>query len=486
MISTSGAPSGVLVALYNTRALTTLSYVAQFSLPPDMIYPRERALLGRLLHFPGNAMASSDVFSLRRWGSYDINSLLAMSLAILMRAALVTLSTWPSMLEHLKSNDVEHLNIVKGVVKSRFKPKHWDTASIAELLRDASLGFPDSIRFRAAGQLALSAFRRERSTSKRFPKGIQTVFYNIFLDTLFFDSIPKLITKRLRVLDPGVPLPPSVDFVALRGAIRAYPHHVILTIVRSWANGWTTTHRMHEPHPLQCFFGCPGCKDDLQHYLRCDRLWRALKSVLKRTATSISFPLFAATISDKLAITRTTANRVLELCAITHSYYVLKNCYFSRLVVNYQTRNMIDTANVTLDVVKSAVVRFLAMFDLPSSGERPPVLSEDAFPVAEHSFDETGLSAVAASVLPVGVSLPSATDPFGRVEAPSGADTANISASLPPATDPLGRVRGQSGADNRDACEPECSELPAGQHHPACSSAALLHESRGYDMSAGI
>ena len=138
---------------------------------------------------------------------------------------------------------------------------------------------------------------------------------------------------------------------------------------------------------------------------------------------------------------------------------------------------MIDTANVTLDVVKSAVVRFLAMFDLPSSGERPPA--------AEHSFDETALSAVAASVLPVGVSLPSATDPFGRVEGPSGADTANISASLPPATDPLGRVRGQSGADNRDACEPECSELPLGQHHPACSTAALLLERRGYEMSAG-
>ena len=194
MIS-AGAPCGVLVTLYNTRALTTLSYVAQFSLPPDRIYPRERALLGRLLHFPGNVLASSDVFSLRRWGSHDINSLLAMSVAILMRAALVTLTTWPSMLELLKANDAEHLNVVKGVVKSRFKPKHWDTASIAELLRDVSLGFPDSVRFRAAGQLALSAFRRERSTSKRFPKGIQTVFYNIFLDTLFFDSISSSLRR---------------------------------------------------------------------------------------------------------------------------------------------------------------------------------------------------------------------------------------------------------------------------------------------------
>ena len=89
-------------------------------------------------------------------------------------------------------------------------------------------------------------------------------------------------------------------------------------------------------------------------------------------------------------------------------------------------------------------------------------------------------------MLPVGASLPSASDPFGCVGGQSGADIANIGVSLPPASDPFGRVGGSSGADSRDACEPECSELPLGQHHPSCSSAALHAERGSDDMSADI
>ena len=66
MISSSRGPISVSVQLYNSRALSTLSYVAQLSSFPKSVFPRERALLGRLLHLPGNAMASSDVFSLGR------------------------------------------------------------------------------------------------------------------------------------------------------------------------------------------------------------------------------------------------------------------------------------------------------------------------------------------------------------------------------------------------------------------------------------
>jgi hypothetical protein len=80
------------------------------------------------------------------------------------------------MLDILKKNDIEHLERVNGVLKSRFKPKYWDTSSIAELLHDASLGFPSFGRYRAAGALALAAFQQERKRSKRSPKAYRRSF----------------------------------------------------------------------------------------------------------------------------------------------------------------------------------------------------------------------------------------------------------------------------------------------------------------------
>ena len=365
-ISTSGAPTGLLVALYNTRALTTLSYVAQFSLPPESIHPRERALLGRLLHLPGNAMASSDLFSLARWGSYEIQSAFAMSLAILMRSALVTSTTWPSMLEVIKRNDAEFFEVHRGKAVPCFKPKHWDGTSIVELLQEAALGYPSSKKVGDAGKTALAAFRHERSKSNRFPHGLHTIFYNIFLEALYPDSIPKLITKRLRVLDPGTSLPSTFDFDSFREATRTFPHYIVFTLIRCWANGWTTSKRMkrmHEPRVHSCLFGCRDVQDDLSHYLRCERFWRALKSALK--ATSTTGPLATnAPMLEKLAITVTSDRLVCNLCALSHGYHTLKSNYQEQLL----HANASDIAKITVDVLKAAVLRFQSM--LPRSSEQ--------------------------------------------------------------------------------------------------------------------
>jgi hypothetical protein len=37
--------------------------------------------------------------------------------------------------------------------------------------------------------------------------------------------------------------------------------------------------------------------------------------------------------------------------------------------------------------------------------------------------------------------------------------------------------------DAREVCEPECNDLPAGQHHPKCSQAFFLMEAQ--DVQAG-
>jgi len=53
---------------------------------------------------------------------------------------------------------------------------------------------------------------------------------------------------------------------------------VAMGVIKTWANAWVTSHRMHEPLLLPCIFGCPECRDELDHYLCCDPLWTAVIS----------------------------------------------------------------------------------------------------------------------------------------------------------------------------------------------------------------
>ena len=37
-------------------------------------------------------------------------------------------------------------------------------------------------------------------------------------------------------------------------------------VLKTWLNGWVTSHRMSEPSLLNCIVGCPEEPDDLRHY----------------------------------------------------------------------------------------------------------------------------------------------------------------------------------------------------------------------------
>ena len=276
------------------------------------------------------------------------------------------------MLDLLKRSDAEFFDGRGGTAKPRFKPGHWDSISIAGLLQEAALGFPSSKGVGSAGKAALAAFQHAKLHSKNFPKGFQSVMYEAIVNVLYPDYIPKLLQKRLKTLDPAVSFPMDLNFSSLRAVFMTYPEYIIFTIIRSWANGWTTSHRMPEPALLPCILGCPGEIDSLSHYLRCDRLWRALKVASRRCSLALPSPFFSAPILAKLAVLNTEKTSVVMLCALSHAYHVIKNNFLEKMLGGFAA----DAAAVTNDVLASAVLRVLSM-------------------------------------LLVGASLPSATDPFG-------------------------------------------------------------------------
>ena len=61
-------------------------------------------------------------------------------------------------------------------------------------------------------------------------------------------------------------------------------------LIKTWANAWTTSARMHESNKLPCIFGCDA-EDFLTHYLCCDPLWTAvISSSFKRIELLQSSP----------------------------------------------------------------------------------------------------------------------------------------------------------------------------------------------------
>ena len=68
-IAATGAPPSVACHLYNTHALTTLSYIGQLYFPPRELCAQEPSVLARMMRCPYNAFTRSDFFNLYEWGS---------------------------------------------------------------------------------------------------------------------------------------------------------------------------------------------------------------------------------------------------------------------------------------------------------------------------------------------------------------------------------------------------------------------------------
>ena len=94
------------------------------------------------------------------------------------------------------------------------------------------------------------------------------------------DWVSGAVTRRLSGLEP-----PScaneIDFAqveTLRSVIISLPCGWALVATRPLLNGWTTSHRMHDPTRDMCYAGC-AAPDTFSHYLCCPEMLRMLDQV---------------------------------------------------------------------------------------------------------------------------------------------------------------------------------------------------------------
>ena len=96
-----GGGANFTALLYCSCALPSLSYLSQFFPPPWGGTRTELNVLTRLLRLPGSPWRRQDWAALHLWGGPRIQSLLALSLATLLRSALKTFPGWRGLLARL-------------------------------------------------------------------------------------------------------------------------------------------------------------------------------------------------------------------------------------------------------------------------------------------------------------------------------------------------------------------------------------------------
>ena len=148
-------------------------------------------------------------------------------------------------------------------------------------LAAAASGFPDLPVFRCAGAAALSDMANANNKYGKLPS-TQSIAYKRFKPALYFPDYVKLFRRRLYSLFPdcGHDIE-NIMWPTVFAEMRSLSVHQAMTVVKTLANAWTTTRRYHEDVRWQCIFGCPGCMDELQHYVVCIRLRRALFKATK-------------------------------------------------------------------------------------------------------------------------------------------------------------------------------------------------------------
>ena len=108
----------------------------------------------------------------------------------------------------------------------------------------------------------------------------QVQLNSVIHKTLHTTLIPELFVKRLGVLLLGTGVAVTTDAVVFAiNTAKATSKQAVVTIMKTYANAWTTSKRFHAQVIDPCKFGCDAV-DSLTHYIQCERLWVSIDNVI--------------------------------------------------------------------------------------------------------------------------------------------------------------------------------------------------------------
>ena len=206
-------------------------------------------------------------------------------------------------------------------------PDGWDSAAFCSNLLKASNGNMAEAYFPGSRVLILRIKRNYER--KRLKGGLQKAFYNALLSTIP-PAFENVFARRFKVLE--IPRPHIEPFTIsrikhfafeLQSLYSKLPYGVPMIMLRTWSNGWFTTHRtLHEATGgarLPCIYGCGG-PDSLVHYLQCEHMWTLICSCTNSPTCSLSTPL-----AQRICLVNPNRSDISRCVVAFNAYHALRN-----------------------------------------------------------------------------------------------------------------------------------------------------------------
>ena len=251
LIASAKRAATITVPLYNSRAVSTLSYHAQLDDMPESILKDERHCIERVLKVLPSTFSMAAIASLHHLKLPQPILIRPMILAARSRAARVTLSSsWKLGVRVLQAANETDGFLLELAHPTKYIAK-WDTPAFALLLQEAA---------------------ESRVVGFEFPvnhSGFQRRAYTIFRDSSYKFYWQEFLKRRIVMTYPNLDaIYQSFDFGRLVQELAKLRPILSFAVLRWWLNAIPTHVRLHDSGFDLCPFCC-NHKDFLPHVLVC-------------------------------------------------------------------------------------------------------------------------------------------------------------------------------------------------------------------------
>ena len=348
LVSRSQTAASVSALRYNSRAVSVLSYLSQLLPLPQGFGRVEKWALHKVLHLPYNALSLNPLFYLHEAGGPTLRSVLVESYAARLRSSVSTAMGWQQHLLELETTALDFLPMQRSLL-GKWWPAFWDSEPFALHLSEAYKLFPHNPAAHAALVPRAALLCNPHGAGLHFKP--QRVAGALLLPAILpgAGSVAAVCTVRLGALLPAIRKHLNVPLVsALLELGKKSSPHIAMCLVKSLANAWCTSHRLHEQVRLPCVFGCLEACDSLQHYWSCARLWGVVSAAL-----GLQLP---ECVLGKLGFPVPTMGNVHAIFVAYHAYHTVKISHRDSVQTAIESQDFSTTLSVALSSTRAALL----------------------------------------------------------------------------------------------------------------------------------
>ena len=138
-----------------------------------------------------------------------------------------------------------------------------------------------------------------------------------------------------------------IDFDKIFAVLHGLPKHVVMCWVKTIANGWATSSRLHSQHIASCIFCHNEGADCLHHYSRCVVFSEIISEACVACRSSDPLVVFALSPCDLLT---------MKTCFVRFTtYHVCHNKYLNYCPARFADHNF-DRINASLQRWRTVLV----------------------------------------------------------------------------------------------------------------------------------